>query len=113
MPRNVAVVFTPDYSEHLQRLAFHTPVWIVETPENRAAAEEAWLRAVDWPHIDVTVFRSNETLRTLLAQVVLQHEVDAVDVIGATIDDTAREMLAEAGFPRVEPTADGFRARKS
>ena len=113
MPRNVAIVFTPDYSEQLQRLAFHTPVWIVETPENRAAAEEAWHEAVEWPHITMTVFRSNETLRTVLAQVELHHEVDGVDVVGMTLDEAARDALSSAGFQRVQETADGFRARKS
>jgi hypothetical protein len=110
---NVAIVFAPDYSERLQRLAFHTPVWIVETPENRAAAEVAWMRAVEWPHISVTVFRANQTLHTLLAQVGLHHDVDSVDVIGSALTETTRAALAEAGFQRFDETTEGFRARKT
>ena len=113
MPRNVAIVFTPDYSAQLHRLAFHTAVWIVETPENRAAAEAEWLRAVDWPHIEVTLFRPEQTFHTLLTQVQLHHEVDGIEVVGTTLTDSARAALLEAGFQRLDETADGFRARKT
>jgi len=46
MPRSVAIVFAEDYSSQLEKLAFHTPVWLIDTPENRTAAEEAWRTAV-------------------------------------------------------------------
>ena len=113
MPRTVAVVYTPDYSASLQKLAFHTPVWLVETPENRAAAEEAWHAAVEWPHISVTLFRPEEEWRSLLAQIAIERPVDGVEVIGCALTNEARDALAVAGFQRVEETADGFRARKS
>jgi len=113
MPRTVAIVFSRDYSEKLDNLAFHTPVWMVETPENRAAAEEAWRRAVEWPHIHVTLFRAREEWNSLLAQIAIEHALDSIDVIGAPLTGNAREALAEAGFQRVEETAEGFRARKS
>jgi hypothetical protein len=110
---NVAIVLAPDFSGRLQKLAFHTPVWLVETPENRAAAEQEWMRTVEWPHIDVTLFRSEHDWRTLFAQVALHHDVDHVEIIGSPLTDAAREALTGAGFQRVDETAEGFRARKS
>ena len=41
MSRTVAIVFDENYSSQLEKTAFHTPVWLIDTPENRAAAEEA------------------------------------------------------------------------
>ena len=110
---NVAIVFAPDFSARLQKVAFHTPVWLMETPENRAAAEEAWMRAVEWPHIAITLFRPDEEWRTLLAQIALQHPVVSVDVIGTGLTEDARTALRDAGFQKFDRTAEGFRARKS
>ena len=110
---NVAIVFAPDFSGRLQKLAFHTPVWIVETPENRAAAQEAWMRAVEWPHIAVTLFRSNQELHALLAQIAIEHPVDSIEVIGSGLTEGARAALTDAGFQRMDETAEGFRAKKS
>lgn len=111
---NVAIVLAPDFSGRLHQLAFHTPVWIVETPENRAAAEEAWMRRQEWPHIDVTVFRSAHDWRTLLAQIELHHEVDSIEIIGGPAGDhEMRTALAEAGFQRLQETSEGLRARKT
>jgi hypothetical protein len=109
---NVAVVFTPDFSERLEKLAFHTPVWLIETPENRAAAQSVWLHAVEWPHMRVTLFRPREEWRTLLAQIAIEHAVDHLDVTGTPLTDAAREALQDAGFARIDATAEGFRARK-
>src|SRR3954447_9313769 len=114
MAVNVAIVFAPDFSARLHQLAFHTPVWIMETPANRAAAEEAWLRRQEWPHIDVTLFQYAHDWRSLFAQIVLRHEaVDSLDIIGAPPDDEMRTALAEEGFQRIQETAEGIRARKT
>jgi len=110
---NVAIIFAPDFSERLHQLAFHTPVWMVETPANRAAAQEAWMRSVEWPHINVTLFRQNEEWRALLAQIAIEYPLDGVDVIGSKLTNAAREALADAGFQRIDETEEGFRARKS
>ena len=119
MPRTVAIVLSPDYAEQLGKLAFHTPVWIVDTPENRAAAEEAWRSAVEWPHITVTLFRpfgeppARDDWRALVEQILfLEKSVDAIDVIGTPLAPVARTALGELGFERLDETKDGFRARK-
>jgi len=105
----VAIVFTPDYSEELHRLAFRTPVWLVDTPENRTAAEVEWHKAVEWPHISVTLFRAEDDLKTLLEQIAMRERLDSLEVIGA---EPQPAVLAGAGFTRVDETANGFRARR-
>jgi len=110
--RLVAVVFAEDFSADLERLSFHTPVWLADTPANHTAAEIAWQRAIEWPHISVTLFRPSDDWSALLHQIALQEKsVDAIDVIGAPLAN-ARAALIEAGFGRVEETAQGFRARR-
>ena len=111
LPRSVAVVFDPDFSSSLEKLAFHTPVWIVDTPENRTAAERAWRTAIDWPHISVTLF-SDSDWKTLLGQISLRERFDMLEVLGRPLSPYAQDALHEAGFVRIDQTPDGFRARR-
>jgi hypothetical protein len=111
LPRSVAVVFDPDFSSSLEKVAFHTPVWMVDTPENRTAAEHAWRKAIEWPHISVTLF-SDKDWTTLLYQVSLNERFDMLEVLGTPLTSEAREALENAGFVRIEETASGFRARR-
>jgi hypothetical protein len=110
-PRSVAVVFAGDFSSQLEKLAFHTPVWMVDTPANRTAAEAAWMQAVEWPHISVTLFRPLEW-QALLDQIAMQGRFDVVEAMGTELTPQVREVLEGAGFVRIEPTASGFRARR-
>lgn len=112
MPRSVAIVFAEDFSAQLEKLSFHTPVWLIDTPENRSAAEEAWQRAIEWPHISVTLFRRDDW-RSLLDQIALQKRpVEAIEIIGEPLTNIARATLEEAGYERFEETANGFRVRR-
>ena len=111
MSRSVAVVFAEDFSSQLEKLAFHTPVWMVDTPANRTAAEAAWMSAVEWPHISVTLFRPLDW-QTLLEQIALQGRFDVVEAIGTELTPEVREVLESSGFVRIVETATGFRARR-
>jgi hypothetical protein len=104
-------VFDPDFSSALEKLAFHTPVWMVDTPENRTAAEEAWRNAIEWPHIAVTLFRDYDW-PTLLTQIALIERFDALEVLGTALSPEARAALEAAGFVRIHETESGFRARR-
>ena len=112
MPRSIAIVFAEDYSGALERLAFHTPVWLVDTPANREAAEQAWHAANEWPHISVTLFRPDHDWSALLDQIALHEKFDVVEAIGAPLAPSARDALEGAGFVRIEETESGFRARR-
>lgn len=114
MARSIAIVFAEDISAQLEKLSFRTPVWLADTPANHTAAEEAWSRAVEWPHISVTLFRPSEEWSVLLEQISLrERSVDAIEVIGRTLDPAARDAIAAAGFTRFEDTGTGFRARRN
>jgi hypothetical protein len=119
MPRTVAIVFNADFSEQLEKISFHTPVWLVDTPENRAAAEAAWQRATEWPHISVTLFRApsdnltRDDWRALLDQVNLHERlVDAIDILGVPLTAIARAAIEDVGFARFDETGSGFRVRR-
>jgi hypothetical protein len=112
VPRNVAVVLVEDFSDRLEKLAFRTPVWLVDTPPNRASAEEAWRAAVEWPHITVTLFRASDDWPTLLGQIELRDRIDALEVIGASLAPETHTALVDAGFTKFDETADGFRAKR-
>jgi hypothetical protein len=112
----IALVLATDFRDRLQKLAFRMPVWIVETPQNRAAAQEVWRMAEEWPQIDVTVFnnapvRREEWLEQLRI-IDLHARVSTLEVIGGEMTLPARAALAELGFAKFEETADGFRARR-
>jgi hypothetical protein len=110
--RVVTVVFHDDYSENLEKLAFRAPVWIVDTPANRQAAERAWHAAVEWPHITVILFRFDDW-QSLLSQILLQvRNVTGLDVLGSPLTPQARAALEGARFERFDETAEGFRARR-
>lgn len=107
MSRRVAIVFDQEFGDRLASLVMRTPVWIVESAPNRSAASEAWNRAIEWPHISVTVFRPPEELKHLLSQI---GRPQRVDVIGLPLTEDAREALSAAGFTNIAETSEGFRA---
>ncbi len=111
MPRSVAVVFADDYSSELEKLAFHTPVWMTDTPANRAAAEQAWRAAIEWPHMSVTLFRPMDW-EPLLEQIALHERFDVLEAIGTELTTSARTALEHARFVRIEQMENGFRARR-
>lgn len=111
MPRSVAIVFAEDFSALLEKLAFHTPVWMIDTPANRAAAEQAWRTAVEWPHITVTLFREDD-FQILLGQIALRERFEVVEAIGTMLTPRVRDALEASGFVRIEQTDSGFRARR-
>lgn len=125
MRRAVVIVFDPDFREQLRATAFKHPVWMIETPANRSAAEEVWGEQEEWPHLSVTMFRDvspggkKEEWEKLLEQIELHHgraatrpAFETVDVVGAQLHAPARAALWDLGFRIFEDTARGFRARR-
>jgi hypothetical protein len=125
MARTIALVLDPAYGERLEKLAFRSAVWIVESEVNRLAAEEAWRLSDQWPQISVTVFRDpgpdtpREYWAGLLEQIAL-HEgalsrtrpYDTVEAIGGPLTPSFRAALEEAGFTTLTDTEAGFRAKR-
>jgi len=123
-PYRVFVVLDREFREQLSRLVEKSPVWIVDTPKNRAAAQSIWsANASRSPLVGVTTFKARDdsspedVLISKLETVDLHHGVyprihpyTVVEVIGTGISDRVKENFAEFGFDQFEPTSEGFRA---
>ena len=113
----IALVLVPDFSASLKKLAFRMPVWILETPANRVAAQETWHMAEEWPQVDVTVFNGvpnkKEEWAAQIGMIDLHKRISTLEVIGSEMTLPARAALTDLGFDRFETTSDGFRAKRT
>jgi hypothetical protein len=120
----VIIVLDREYGERLSQLA--APIWIVDTPQNRAAAEKRWAADSNRRHLDgVTTFK---TMNDLTPEDVLIGELDPIDchhgiysanppytmveVIGTSISDRLRRKLSQFGFNQFDSTPQGFYATR-
>jgi hypothetical protein len=123
----VAVVLDTEFGERLLALASRMPVWIVDIPTNRAAAQRCWdLNTGGTQLHGVTTFKidqaqSPETwLLEILANVDLHHgqysqspPYRAVEVCGAGLTSELREAFAELGLVEFVERSGGFVATKT
>ena len=56
-PTRVTILLERDFVGSLEELAQHTDVWLVDTPNNRAAAENLWARRTADSSHTVTTFK--------------------------------------------------------
>jgi hypothetical protein len=120
----VFVVVDREYGERLSELAPKEPVWIVDTPDNRAAAQKIWAAATERSHLQgVTTFKASEdcsredTLINELGTIDLHHGAYSADppytvleVIGVVMSERVKVELSQFGFDEFQATAEGFRA---
>lgn len=123
----VAVVLDPEYGHHLAVLAGDKPVWIVDTPANRAAAESVWAsKSTKTADLSVTTFQveSGSSAEARLAGVVptvdLHHgeysqnpPYVGIEVFGARPTPEVRQVLREFGMGIITERPDGFLATRS
>lgn len=119
----VAIVLVRDFAAGLERLAGQMPVWVINTPTNRATVETLRAGASD---LDITLFTATsevpaeEICADLFGVVELHHGPDSgdppcavIEVIGAAASPAVREALAATGYELVSETADGFLAARA
>jgi hypothetical protein len=120
----VAIVVDAAFGERIHSLAHKMPVWIVDTPINRAAAESHWRQNPENDSVNgVTTFKvdpeaSPEDWCAGVLGAVIEHHgeyshdppVSSLEIIGAQSADSLVATFAEYGFPRVRSRSDGFRA---
>jgi hypothetical protein len=125
-PYRVFVVLDREYGDNLSRLVEASPVWIVDTPRNRAVAQAIWSADPNRTDLDgITIFRigdessPEDALIQELETIDLHHGVHSanppytvVEVIGTGISDRIKGKFAEFGFNHFEPTSQGFRASR-
>jgi len=116
---SVAIVVDPNFGERLVSLVTQMPIWIVDTPANRAWAEYVWSHAGSNQKA-VTTFRVNdgdgaEWCRSILPQIELHHgqfsestPYNSIEVFGAGLTVDLRDALSSYGFTISSQRADGF-----
>ena len=126
-PYGVAVVLDRHFGDRLVTLAQNGPVWIIESPENQAAARICWNRNPTASHLEgITLFKSfdvmspEDVLIANLDTIELHHgEYSAtvpysiLEVVGASRSSKIEAELAEYGFNCLEDTPEGFRATRT
>ena len=126
-PYLVALVVDPVFGERLFSIAERMPVWLVDTPKNRAAAEQHWASHPGQSHTDgVTTFKVDpdaspeDWCAGALSAVDLHHgrlshapPYGAVEVFGATPTPALRAAFSSFGFYVITERDGGFRAESS
>ena len=120
----VAIVLDAGFGAQLHELAARMPVWIVDTPGNRASIESEWTRRRhDGAERELSVFRTidglspSEHVAALMRTIEAQHGPSAQQppfttllVIGAPLDAAMSSAVRNAGCDDAVPDANGFRA---
>ena len=121
---SVSIVLDRSYGKLLRDLLNAGPVWAVDSPANRDCAEQLWAKFPARDHLDgVTVLKAAEDrspeqiLIDEIATIDLHHGVHsanppytAIRVVGSTLTQQGREVLATFGFDSFTLTDEGFRA---
>lgn len=120
----VFVVVDREYGERLAELAKTGPVWIVDSPANRNAAQQLWAADPNRSHLHgVTTFKfaegspSEDILINELDTIDLHHgsysahpPYTVLEVIGSSISLRLKAELSQVGFDEFQETSEGFRA---
>lgn len=120
----VAIVLDAEFGAQLSELAARMPVWVVDTPGNRAAIESEWTRRRrDGAERELSVFRAidgltpAEHVTALLRTIEANHgpsarqpPFTALLVIGEAADGAMTSALRNAGFDEPVANGEGFRA---
>ncbi len=118
----VIVVVDRGFGEKLESMPRGIPVWIIDSPLNRSAAERVWARFPEPNHLKgITIFKSPEDAspeRSLIGQldtIDLHHGVyssdppyNVLEVVGVALTEAIRSALAQMGFTEVQTTESGF-----
>lgn len=123
-PYSVSVVLDRAFGSRLLEMFVLGPVWIVDSPVNRAIAKDLWAQFPTRTYLDsVTTFKAAETdspekmLIGNLETIDLHHGIYSADppytvleVVGARLTAKIEAALADFGFNSFLVTTDGFRA---
>jgi len=128
MPTKPAIVFIVverNYGPRLADLPPDEPVWIIDSPTNRSAAENAWANRPRGVHGNgVTLFTSTSAS----AEDCVIHQLDVIDlyhgiysadppyagfqIVGTELTARLIAELAPYDLTEITPTESGFRATR-
>ena len=119
----VVVVMDPGYGGRLIPLAQSVHVWAIRSPENEDAQRFFLSRqppereGSERSDTGLTIFDAAPLCADLLDTIVLHHgeyshdpPVDAIEVIGSTLEEEVRSAFGDQGFPFFVLRANGFLA---
>ncbi|MGC2000144.1 MAG: hypothetical protein WA658_09810 [Candidatus Acidiferrales bacterium] len=119
----VYVVVDPAFGEKLALLPPGSPVWIVDTPVNKAVAERIWRERPGKSHLDgVTTFcvcsdSPEENFLGELGTIDLHHgsyssdhPYSRLEVIGVPVSEKIKLAMAEYGFAEFRANSGSFEA---
>ena len=121
-PYRVGLVLHEDYGDRLTELLARMPLWVVDTPSNREAAQRIWSSRPGQSHLTgLTTFKvasdSSAVERCLgeLDTIDLHHgeysaspSYSELEVFGLALTEDVRRGFVEEGFAKFEVTDDGF-----
>ena len=116
----VAVVLQPE-SQQVESMASAMPVWAVESPSNRLAAERFWSKFPNANQRDIglTLFKSdlNHRYDSLVGVLDMLEEhhwgLRQLYVVGLELTEQVQADMQVLGFNAYTPTAQGFVATKN
>ncbi len=125
-PYAVSVVVDREFGLRLREILPAGPIWVVDTPANREAAQKLWAEFPGHNHLTgITLFDFGATstpaeiLIGNMGTIDLHHGEYSADppytvirVIGCTLEPEVQASLIEFGFDSFVPTADGFGATR-
>ncbi len=120
----VGIVVDAQFGNRIGQLAREMPVWVVDTPVNRAAAEQLWREDPGRTKLEgITTFKvdlsgtPNDWCRDILQDVDLHHgelshdpPYGSVVVIGTGLSVELRAVFESYGFREFSVEGQGFRA---
>lgn len=119
-PTKVVVVLDGGYGQRLRQREINVPVWIVDTPTNRAVAEQLWAEEPQQTHFTgVTTFKASapspeETLLDQIDTIDLHHpSFTDLEVVGVPLTERIRAELKEYRFSQFREITNGFLAIRS
>lgn len=126
LPYKVYVVVDRDFGKRLTALEQRAPVWVVNTPVNRGAAERLRKERPAESHLTgITLFNDahggspEQLLLSELETIDLHHGSYSADppytileVYGVALSRPIEAALTEFGFNQFRPTANGFWASR-
>jgi hypothetical protein len=114
----IAIVVDPNF-RFLKDIAVEMPVWILETPSNRARAEELWKDVkAGTATFDITTFKSDpsdpiEAALDKIETIELHHpDLTGIEIIGVFATPQLKTSLSAAGYEAFKTVGNRFRADK-
>jgi hypothetical protein len=126
-PYTVIIVVDRRFGERLAQIETGVPVWIVDTPENRAVVQSRWEPPPSRSHLtgittftDLTSASPEELLLAEFSTIDLHHgsysanpPYSRVEVIGTALSDRVAEELRSYGFDEFRAGPGGFTAERT